>query len=209
MGVIERNKIMPTGYTAKIADGDVSFKEFALGCARAFGACIDMRDDPNDTPIPEKFVADDYHAKKLESAKARLAEAEAVTDAEAELEAVKAHEETRLSIMRGFNKAVKLKLKYLAMLEQATAYVPPSPDHEEFKAFMVQQLSDSMKWDCDTQYYERQLTELKPLSGSEWRMLDINDAKRDIDYHSGRYKEEQDRAESKTVWIQQLKQSLA
>ena len=34
---------MPTGYTYKIGEG-ASFKEFVMACARAFGACVEMRD---------------------------------------------------------------------------------------------------------------------------------------------------------------------
>ena len=57
---------MPTGYTAVIQDNlDISMKDFALVCARAFGACVMMRDEPFDTPIPEEFVPDTYHTDKL------------------------------------------------------------------------------------------------------------------------------------------------
>lgn len=43
---------MPSCYTSDIADGkDVSFNDFVLKCARAFGACIEQRDDnANDKP---------------------------------------------------------------------------------------------------------------------------------------------------------------
>jgi hypothetical protein len=38
---------MPTGYTAGVADGTITeFREYALLCARAFGACIMLRDEP-------------------------------------------------------------------------------------------------------------------------------------------------------------------
>jgi hypothetical protein len=33
--------IMPTGYTSAIADG-IEFKDFALRCARAFGALVEL-----------------------------------------------------------------------------------------------------------------------------------------------------------------------
>ena len=59
---------MPTGYTSKIADG-IGFKDFALSCARAFGACIEMRDDPSDKPIPNEFKPNDYHKKRMAAAK--------------------------------------------------------------------------------------------------------------------------------------------
>jgi hypothetical protein len=48
---------MPTGYTAPIADG-MTFEQFALGCARAFGALVTMRDEPSDAPIPERLEPD-------------------------------------------------------------------------------------------------------------------------------------------------------
>jgi hypothetical protein len=64
---------MPTGFTADICKGaEVSFEDFAMTCARAFGALYSMRDEPMDAPIPETFVASGYHADELEKAKARL-----------------------------------------------------------------------------------------------------------------------------------------
>lgn len=40
---------MPTGYTDAIKDG-ISFNQFILSCARAFGALITMRDEPSSVP---------------------------------------------------------------------------------------------------------------------------------------------------------------
>jgi len=44
---------MPTGYTAEIYEGEkeVTFEKFALTCARAFGACITIRDEPMSASI--------------------------------------------------------------------------------------------------------------------------------------------------------------
>jgi len=37
---------MPSGYTSDLYEGkNISFTQFALQCARAFGAAIDQRDD--------------------------------------------------------------------------------------------------------------------------------------------------------------------
>lgn len=47
---------MPTGYTADVQSGKVTdFAEYAMNCARAFGALVLMRDDPSDADIPERF----------------------------------------------------------------------------------------------------------------------------------------------------------
>ena len=80
---------MPSGYTNKIKD-DISFEEFALSCARAFGACVEMRDDPGDAKIPEEFTPSPYYKKALDDAyieKTRLEElsvAECYNEAEVE-----------------------------------------------------------------------------------------------------------------------------
>lgn len=62
---------MPTGYTAAIADG-ISFTNYAMGCARAFGALIEMRDEPSDAPIPEEFKPSTYHLEELQKAQKKL-----------------------------------------------------------------------------------------------------------------------------------------
>ena len=44
---------MPTGYTYDLYDGkDIEFPDFVMKCARAFGALIEIRDDPMDAAIP-------------------------------------------------------------------------------------------------------------------------------------------------------------
>ena len=63
---------MPTGYTAGVADGSIiDFNEYALQCARNFGACILLRDEPLSSEIPE-FEPSDYHEKALTESKAGL-----------------------------------------------------------------------------------------------------------------------------------------
>ena len=43
---------MATGYTYPVVEGKITeFSEFALGCARAFGAFMHMRDDNSDAPL--------------------------------------------------------------------------------------------------------------------------------------------------------------
>lgn len=46
---------MPTGCTAKLHEDDQSFRDFALTCARAFGATIAMREEPLDAPPSERL----------------------------------------------------------------------------------------------------------------------------------------------------------
>ena len=53
---------MPTGYTVALYEGkDVTFEDFVMGCSRAFGALISLRDEPN-APIPEEFKVSELPA---------------------------------------------------------------------------------------------------------------------------------------------------
>ena len=61
---------MTTGYTDAVGKGEITeFKDYALLCARAFGACVSMRDEPLDAEIPEEFKPNDYHEKSLQKAR--------------------------------------------------------------------------------------------------------------------------------------------
>lgn len=88
---------MPTGYTASVQDGKITeFRDFAMQCARAFGATITMRDDPSDAPIPEAFEPENYNAKRLIEAQEEIARLNAMTDDEkAAKEIREAREEER------------------------------------------------------------------------------------------------------------------
>jgi hypothetical protein len=83
--------MMPTGYTSDLYGGkEQDFRSFALSCARAFGALITMRDDPVDTPIPERFEPSTYSDRELSRAQDRLIELSDLTEAEADREAATA-----------------------------------------------------------------------------------------------------------------------
>ena len=62
---------MPTGYTEDIYNGkDVTFKDFALKCARAFGACVHQRDDDANDPPKLREPNTGYYEERLKKAKA-------------------------------------------------------------------------------------------------------------------------------------------
>ena len=64
---------MPTGYTAMLTEEkEITFEDFALKCARAFGALIEMRDESLDAKIPEEFKVTEYHTVELNRAIEKL-----------------------------------------------------------------------------------------------------------------------------------------
>ena len=196
---------MPSAYTAGIADG-ITFEQFALGCARAMGALIEMRDLPMNAPIPEKFEVSQYHQFKISNAQEEIKRLEAMTDAE-----VNAHAKAEFEQETERNKQLiesrnELRKKYLMMRKEAFEWKPPTPDHEHFRTFMLEQISSSTDFDCDTSYYTKNAPALK--TGADWRQAKLDEAQADIKYHTEAHQKEIERTESRNKWIKDLRDSL-
>lgn len=195
---------MATGYTADVASGKVTdFKEYALLCARNFGACITMRDDPLSSEIPE-FEVDSYYQRAVESSTKALEEFSLMNDGDQEkmyLEQTAEnldHTQIRIHV-------IKTELdRYEEMLDKALQYEPPTPEHEKYAEFLVQQLESSIKWDCDLTYYEDQ----KTPSFSEWKTLKLESLSSSVNYAVKGLSEEIKRVRSRNEWVRQLKKSL-
>jgi len=195
---------MPTGYTAGVQTGEVTdFKKFAMTCARAFGACVTMRDDDSDAEIPEEFPVDDYHEKALAAARQDLIAFDAMSDADA----IKAHAAFCADRVRFERETIELhskeRARYEAMLAKVEAWKAPSSDHAEFKAFMVQQLKESIKWDC----YEIEPTKLPNVD--TWKEIRRAELERSVAYHTEGRDKEIERTASRNLWLKQLRESLA
>lgn len=196
---------MPTGYTAALHDGEQSFEDYALGVARGFGALIMMRDAPADAEIPDVFEPGDYYVKRVADLRseldavsnmsdARLAQVQAdeITEAEERLAAFRAERDAR-------------RTRYEAMLARARAYEPPTPDHVGLKETMVQQLVQSIDFDCGGRY-EPAVSPALPLD--EYRAARVTKAGDDLTCAIKSLEEEQERADGRTAWVQALRESL-
>lgn len=196
---------MPTGYTAPIADG-ITFQQFALSCARAFGAMITMRDEPADAPIPDEFKPSDYHSRAVETAKGFLAEFLAMSPEQAEAAALHEYQGAESHRLQSLEEKKQLEAKYREMLEAVTAWQPPSADHVRLREFMVEQIIYSIKFDCDCNYYSNPV---ERMTGAEWLEAQIGRAKRDIIYHTEEHAKEVERCRKRSEWVQQLRASLS
>ena len=125
---------MPTGYTYLIQES-VSFDKFLMNCAKAFGACVSMRDDPSNKEIPEKFEPSDYHIQAIEKTKRKLKELVFAQYDDIKLNK-KAEEEFKKE-QRRINNSIKkkrgIKRKYKQMLSKVKKWQPPTPDHQKQK----------------------------------------------------------------------------
>jgi len=195
---------MPTGYTADVSNGKIAtLPDFAMGCARAFGALIAMRDEPADAPIPE-FQPSDYSARQLEVATARLATLRAITPDECSAAAVADYNTQCQSRADSLRERTETRERYESMLEKVKDWTPPSDDHQRFKDFMVEQLAESIKFDCG----EYPMSELIQLTGPQWLAGQLQLAQRDIDYHTKAHAEEVERVAGRNAWVKALRESL-
>jgi len=189
---------MPTGYTAAIERG-TTFKNFVLHCARAH--LISMRDDPLDAEIPDVVHPDRYHFNSAQEALIRLGKLKVLTVEQAKDKADKEFKEETRVYEGNLKQHKKVKALYDAMLKQVQSWQPPTPDHQELKEFMIQQINISKP----NEYYRR-----KPRrkSGQSWLKTQIEEATSDLAYHEGKYAEEVVSCTKSTAWIKALKRSL-
>jgi hypothetical protein len=168
------------------------------------GVCIEMRDDPADAKIPEKFKPSSYHKEQLDKYKEKLSKIKSMTIEEATQKSKTSYKTSVREYEKYLEEKKELKIKYEEMLEQVKLWTPPSKDHRELKNFMVQQITDSISSDCSTDFCESP----KLLSGTEWKEKEIKDLECNLDYHQKGYKEEVEGVEKRNNWIRQLRESL-
>lgn len=199
---------MATGYTADVQDGTITeFKDFALKCARAMGTNIMMKDDPLSKPI-RKYEPSSYHKDRLEETQEELHTISGMTTEEIQIEADKEFEQDKKRLEEGAKEKREQLVRYTNMLEQVKKWEPPTEGHESFKKFMIDQLEESIEFDCGD-YYERALEELiAPPSYDEWREGKIKDLKESIVYHRKHYREEVSRTQKRNDWNENLITSL-
>ncbi|MCH5233578.1 MAG: hypothetical protein J1E78_08065 [Muribaculaceae bacterium] len=197
---------MPSGYTEKIYKGDkVTLKDYLLLCARQFGACIMMRDEPMSTPIPERFEPDDYHLKEIERIEKELKELN---------DNPKTQEEWAKEYQNAYEKAInkykereyqkaRLKLRYENMIIAVSNWEPPTKDHINLKEFALTQLKESLDFNtysCPFEFPEKEEWIATQSSGSLLRDS--------LAYHKERYAKEIEACKGRTQWIKDLRDSL-
>lgn len=195
---------MPTGYTANIQKG-ISFKEYALSCARAFGALVVMRDESSDCEIPENFEPSCYHLNSSALLEIELAETEALTSDEAEVAALDFFNKKEEYRLKKIEEAALVEKSYKEMLSKVNNWNSPSRDHDKLKEFMASQINESIKFDCGSTYYN---TPTKKMTGEQWRSMRLESLHKDIAYHVNGYSEEVERTNNRNEWIATLRSSL-
>lgn len=192
---------MPTGYAACVEDGTVTeFPDFAMRCARAFGALIEMRGDPLDAPIPEKVKSDSYYAGRLADERRRLSQLQAMSAADISA----AYEDdflkdTQMRKQWGRERAEQ-DARYDAMLAKVNAWTPPTTEHVELKKFMAEQIRISRSdWEITMPVRE---------DPALWHEEKIAACSRSIEDCKEEVRKEVERSSERNEWVRRLRESL-
>jgi hypothetical protein len=197
---------MPTGYTSEIYEGkEVSGKKFIMDCARAFGACIMMRDEPNNAEIPEEFKPSTYHKEQIERGKSELKKYQDMTIEEAQNFIDEEYETTIKNNKEQIKNKMDLRNRYLNTLSEVMEWQTPTEDHINLKEFAIKQLKESIDFDCGVSYYNKEVVKYSP---EEWLDIKINSCLRDIEYHTKENNAEIKRVTERNKWIKDLRNSL-
>jgi len=199
---------MPTGYTADVESGKTTdFRSFALKCARAFGACIEMRDNDIDVLPPEDgFKPNMYHAEQLAKAEADKDKLLKMSEAEKVSGANKQYQDALKFWQQAQDNYRAARSRYESMLTKVKAWTLPTEEHSSFKDFMVKQIEDSIRFDVhDSDGYNQKPLKMSP---DAWFKSRMESADQDIKYHAKHNAEEIERVKGRSKWVTDLYASL-
>lgn len=196
---------MPTGYTAKLYEGEQDFTDFVLRCSRGMGAAIMQRDSSLDVRIKLRKPSD-YHVKALKRAEKRLDKYNSMSLEEAEQGADQEFQTRHEEWVESVEKKVRMRSRYQKMLSKVHQWTPPTSDHQGLKDFMIGQLKESIKFDTDAPGDGR--WEPQPRDAETWLKDKTEQAERDIEYHTKEHEKELERCRKQNEWVRALADSL-
>jgi poly-D-alanine transfer protein DltD len=200
-----------TGYTQALVDNNLDFPTFALTCARAFGVCISLRDESLDVLPPEKIEENSYYLEQLKKTNEKFRLLNAMSKKEA-------LEWSRNEIARQIANLKKVKEEVLAkdeigkcraMVEKVEAWEPPTEEHIGLKTFMLQQLSESIRYaSSSTSYYDEGIEKLEKTNPDKFFQEEIEDVAKDLTRYGKEWEKELLRTQESNNWLKSLRDSL-
>lgn len=195
---------MPTAYTAGIEDGTITnAKDFLMLCARNFGACVSMRDEPLSAPIPEKFIPNcTWYRENIEIEQKKLEKLLKMSPEE-----IKAYRESKRRADEEHVKQARaseenILRRYQKMLKQVESWIPPTSEHENLKAFAIEQINMCLP---DLSIYTIKSDD---TTDEQWLKDNLICCMDIIRRYKDRISEEIKAAESRTTWVKALRDSF-
>lgn len=185
-------------------ESDQTFREFALSCARAFGACVELREEPIHGDIPE-FRPSLRSLQKAEEAKSERQRLLDMSDEDRIKFGQAKKEEEIASAEKYLAKELVQNLRLSLMRDHVLAWKAPSSEHTGLRDFMLDQLKISAN---SLEYSEKIIREAKASFARDYYDRALKGADRDIEYHEKAQIEENQRTFKRNRWVKELKASL-
>ena len=210
---------MPTGYTSFIENGKVrTAKQFLHLCLRAFGVCINMRDDSLE--VKDDYTKDllkgfqediDYHKKRLKIAEKKLSEIKSISEEELCEKYIKETKEKIKDLQKGQTDEFNKYGDYLRIRESINNW-NCNPEFQNVKDFALNQINISMH---KSSYYEEELAKIgEPTKEGfqekkeEYLQKLIKDAQWDVNYHTEELEKAIKRRDENLKFYNEFKEEL-
>lgn len=181
------------------------FNTFIMQCARAFGAFVEMRDEPLDAPIPEKLTPASHYEDSVKKAIQRGSDLMSMTPTE-QLEFGMKERVEYIERTKGYLEKNRRENANLdAMNEKVKAWQPPTKAHIELKNFMLQQISISRSIG---DYWKKELEQAEKKEPLTYWSEAVAQATKDVTYYREQRDKELARFYERNEWIAQLRNSL-
>lgn len=197
-------ELMPTGYTHRVQTGEVSdLRGFILCCARAFGACVEQRDDSLDVP-PREQKPGRWHADRAKECRDRAAAILNQPMSAWRSDRLARHEAALREYVDSEQRRSDGSARYRAMIAKVEAWTPPTAEHAELKAFMLDQLRESLRFDYD---YEHRPPKMPGLTEAD-QLAEAAEYLAEAARHEKEQSEEEERVARRNRWIRDLYAAL-
>lgn len=196
---------MPTWYTEPVMDGKMtSAKDYILRCAREYLSF--MRDEPEDTPIPETRPEDKYDYQNLyEKAKKKLSELLVMDENDIHREAEKWRQD-KIKSEKEFHEKLTLENSRLTeMTKKLETWKPKHGSINELRYFAITQLEISRENAGDI---EKKIETIRNITDNEWYENQLNRLNHDISYWRDLITRKSMSIAVTNQWLKELRESL-
>lgn len=199
---------MPSGYTVGIQNGTINnLNDFIWTCARGFGAFITQKDNIDEPPVLKEKPYPYYknQVKKLLKKQQKYNE---YTDDDWQKEYFKYIEDQLKDIDNNIKEKIESKEKYENILNQVKEWIPPNENFHELKSFMINQIEESIDFDCNTSFWQERKNKISNLKLEQYKRNILDDINKSLISSKEYYDEEVQRVKERNQWKQQLIESI-
>lgn len=204
--------IMPTGYTYFIENGEITTgKEFLKKCIRAFGCCINQREESLNTPLETKIKSDDYYEKRYYEAVEKYEKIKKMTLEERIMNARRDRVNRTKELEKYLDDQKKLRNKYMNIRNEVEQWNPPTAEHQGIKSFALEQIDISMPSEEDLIRIQEDIARNRNMEDSSVIkdvIALIEGCVKDIEYYSNKMREEENRVDGRNEFLDLFLKSL-